>query len=86
MLIRGWFIFKANKLAMVHKSNLSDQGMQRNPGCKTIEAELEQAIHKAGGISDDNAGDFVKVVRVANCFVNICMCLRVNSQCILWGR
>lgn len=33
------------------------QGMQRNPGCKSIEDELFQAIYKAGGISDANADD-----------------------------
>ena len=37
------------------------QGFQRNPGAKTIEDELERAIVKAGGISQDNAGDFTKV-------------------------
>jgi hypothetical protein len=33
------------------------QGMQRNPGAKTIEEELFKAIHAAGGISDANADD-----------------------------
>ena len=37
------------------------QGMQRNPGAKTIEDDLESAIVKAGGIADSNAGDFNKV-------------------------
>ena len=37
------------------------QGMQRNPGAKTIEDDLESAIVKAGGIADSNAGDFIKV-------------------------
>ena len=37
------------------------QGMQRNPGAHTIEDVLEKAIHKAGGISDDNFGDLTKV-------------------------
>ena len=32
-------------------------GMQRNPGVRTIEGELEGAIARAGGISDANAGD-----------------------------
>lgn len=36
-------------------------GMQRNPGVRTIEGELEAAIAKAGGISEANAGDFSKV-------------------------
>lgn len=33
------------------------QGMQRNPGARTIEDELFSAFHKAGGISDANASD-----------------------------
>ncbi|PSC75036.1 tRNA pseudouridine synthase mitochondrial-like [Micractinium conductrix] len=39
------------------------QGMQRNPGAKTIEDELFRALHAAGGISDANADDngFIKV-------------------------
>jgi hypothetical protein len=36
------------------------QGMQRNPGARTIEDELERAFHAAGGISEDNMGSFVK--------------------------
>ena len=36
-------------------------GMQRNPGVRTIEDEMESAIHAAGGISDSNKGDFSKV-------------------------
>lgn len=37
------------------------QGMQRNPGAKTIEGELELALHKAGAITKDNFGDPKKV-------------------------
>ena len=37
------------------------QGMQRNPGAKTIEDDLEKAIVNAGGIAASNAGDFNKV-------------------------
>ena len=37
------------------------QGMQRNPGAKTIEDDLEKAIVNAGGIATSNAGDFNKV-------------------------
>ena len=40
------------------------QGMQINPGCKTIEADLAKAIHAAGLISDENyeGGDgFAKI-------------------------
>lgn len=33
------------------------QGMQRNPDCKSIEADLFEAINKAGGISDANADE-----------------------------
>jgi hypothetical protein len=36
-------------------------GMQRNPGVVSIEDVLEQAIFEAGGISEDNRGDFSKV-------------------------
>ncbi|KAH3756583.1 tRNA pseudouridine synthase [Pelomyxa schiedti] len=37
-------------------------GLQHLPsGLKTIEDVLEEALHRAGGISDDNAGSFVKV-------------------------
>ena len=32
-------------------------GMQRNPGQRTIESELEDALHKAGLISKQNYGD-----------------------------
>lgn len=37
-------------------------GMQRNPGVKTIEEDLFRAIHAAGGISDTNADEqgFIK--------------------------
>lgn len=33
------------------------QGMQRNPGAKTIEEDLFGAIHRAGGISEANADE-----------------------------
>ena len=39
------------------------QGMQRNPGARTIEDELERAFYAAGGISDENMGDFSKARR-----------------------
>jgi hypothetical protein len=37
-------------------------GMQRNPGVKTIEEDLFKAIHAAGGISDANSDEqgFIK--------------------------
>ncbi|KAJ1655349.1 tRNA pseudouridine synthase 1 [Dispira simplex] len=37
------------------------QGMQVNPGSKTIEGELFQALVKAGAVSQDNADDHKKV-------------------------
>lgn len=39
------------------------QGMQRNPGARTIEDELFRALHQAGAISDANADEngFIKV-------------------------
>jgi len=36
-------------------------GMQRNPGMATIEEVLEDAIWKAGGITDDNRGKFANI-------------------------
>lgn len=43
------------------------QGMQRNPGARTIEDELFGALHKAGAISDANADEhgFMKVGRLS---------------------
>ena len=38
------------------------QGMQYNPGQRTIEGELMEAICKAGGVSEHNAGQFTKVL------------------------
>lgn len=40
---------------------LLSQGMQRNPGARTIESELESALAAAGAISEQNAGSFQKV-------------------------
>ncbi|KAG0234067.1 tRNA pseudouridine synthase 1 [Actinomortierella wolfii] len=37
------------------------QGMQVNPGAKTIEGELFKAMCKAGAVSEDNADDIKKV-------------------------
>eukprot|EP01018_Ginkgo_biloba_P018385 Gb_06538 [translate_table: standard] len=37
------------------------QGMQRNPGAKTIEGDLEEALFKSGAISEDQYGDPRKV-------------------------
>eukprot|EP00908_Phaeocystis_cordata_P018750 Transcript_30211.p1 GENE.Transcript_30211~~Transcript_30211.p1 ORF type:complete len:433 (+),score=157.46 Transcript_30211:71-1300(+) len=37
------------------------QGLQKNPGATTIEEVLEAAIHRAGGITDDNFGTLQKV-------------------------
>jgi hypothetical protein len=36
------------------------QGLQRNPGAFTVEDELEGALHRAGGITASNLGDFHK--------------------------
>lgn len=55
--------------------------MQRNPGCKTIEAELEAAIHRAGGISDCNAGSFLKVVRPTVWWLGLCELLSTATAC-----
>jgi hypothetical protein len=41
---------------------LNRQGMQRQPGFKTIETDLEAAMVKAGAISEQNAGSFTKVI------------------------
>ena len=37
------------------------QGLQKNPGAVTVEETLESAIHRAGGISDDNIGTLQKI-------------------------
>lgn len=37
------------------------QGLQRNPRIITIEDDLEKAIHAAGGVSDQNYGNFHKI-------------------------
>eukprot|EP01025_Chloroclados_australasicus_P000963 TRINITY_DN10315_c0_g1_i2.p2 TRINITY_DN10315_c0_g1~~TRINITY_DN10315_c0_g1_i2.p2 ORF type:complete len:472 (-),score=57.43 TRINITY_DN10315_c0_g1_i2:570-1958(-) len=37
------------------------QGMQRNPGAKTIEADLEKALYAAGGIPEDSRFKFGKL-------------------------
>lgn len=36
-------------------------GLQINPDAITIESTLEAAVHRAGGIADENAGDFKKI-------------------------
>ena len=41
------------------------QGMQNNPGARTIEGELGAAMVRAGAISKENAGDFTKVMSIA---------------------
>lgn len=53
---------KKRKVALFLAYNGRDyQGMQRNPGAKTIEEILEKALVDAGGVSDSNAGTFVKI-------------------------
>ena len=37
------------------------QGLQKNPGAVTVEETLEAAIHRAGGITDNNVGTLQKV-------------------------
>jgi tRNA U38,U39,U40 pseudouridine synthase TruA len=37
------------------------QGLQRNPGAFAVEDELEGALHRAGGISKSNLGNFQKI-------------------------
>ncbi len=37
------------------------QGFQWQPGCPTIEGELEAALLRAGGMSAADAGSFVRV-------------------------
>ncbi|KAL3892962.1 MAG: hypothetical protein SGPRY_014610 [Prymnesium sp.] len=37
------------------------QGLQKNPDATTVEEALELAIHRAGGISDENVGTLQKV-------------------------
>lgn len=56
-------------------------GLQRNPGFKTIESELERAIVKAGGIDEWNAGSFTKVnwQRCARTDKGVHACLNVVS-------
>ncbi len=36
------------------------QGMQRNPGCSTIEGVVHAALVASGGIIPENASDFSK--------------------------
>eukprot|EP00958_Prasinococcus_capsulatus_P022480 scaffold3166_cov399-Prasinococcus_capsulatus_cf.AAC.26 len=62
------------------------QGMQRNPGAKTIEAELEQALNKAGGISDQNFGEPSKVqwaraARTDKGVSALCQVVSLNMVC-----
>lgn len=53
---------KRRKIAIfVAYCGVGYQGMQRNPGAKTIEGDLEEALFKAGAISEDQYGDPRKV-------------------------
>lgn len=53
---------KRRKIAIfVAYCGIGYQGMQRNPGAKTIEGDLEEALFKAGAISPDMYGDPRKV-------------------------
>jgi hypothetical protein len=71
-LCRRWLLSKLNLWAVafdtIHDacsscscSLLSVQGMQRNPGMKTIEAELESSLCRAGAIAPQDSGSFTKV-------------------------
>lgn len=46
---------------LVAYNGVGFHGLQKNPDVVTVEETLEQAIHRAGGISDDNAGTLQKV-------------------------
>jgi hypothetical protein len=49
------------KPTLLHRSAVDgagSQGMQRNPGCPSIEEELERAFVKAGAIPPHLAGSF----------------------------
>jgi hypothetical protein len=60
------------------------QGMQRNPGCRTIESELEGALVKAGAVSQQNAGSFSKVCARVRVWAE-CVCVCVSGWCALGG-
>ncbi|XP_057862544.2 tRNA pseudouridine synthase 1 isoform X1 [Cryptomeria japonica] len=49
---------KRRKIAiLVVYCGVGYQGMQKNPGAKTIEGDLEEALFKAGAISEDHYGN-----------------------------
>lgn len=53
---------KKKKIALILSYNGTGySGLQVNPGTTTIESVLEDALHRAGGISDANAGDLKKI-------------------------
>lgn len=63
------------------------QGMQRNPGARTIEDELFRALHRAGAISDANADEngFIKaracgVLHTAACTGSCSQCCCAESE------
>jgi hypothetical protein len=62
------------------------QGMQRNPGARTIEDDLFQAIVKAGGVSEANADEegFKKVKSYMFYLFNLVILLlqRLSCWCI----
>eukprot|EP00249_Psilotum_nudum_P021332 c28072_g1_i3 orf=532-3054(-) len=52
---------KRRKIAMfIAYCGVGYQGMQKNPGAVTIEGDLEEALFKAGAISESHYGDYRK--------------------------
>ncbi|GJP30558.1 hypothetical protein CLOM_g3810 [Closterium sp. NIES-68] len=54
--------YKKKKVALfIAYCGAGYQGMQRNPGARTIEGELEKALYRAGAILENDLGDFWKI-------------------------
>ncbi|KAL6058712.1 Pseudouridylate synthase 1 [Balamuthia mandrillaris] len=56
-----WRVPKRKVALLIGYNGAEFAGMQRNPGVRTVEEELEKAIVEAGGIAPFNAGSFLKV-------------------------
>jgi tRNA pseudouridine38-40 synthase len=52
---------KRKVAVLVAYNGIKYSGLQKNPDVSTVEEVLEQALHRAGGISDDNVGSLQKV-------------------------